>query len=72
MPAIASSEARLSPIAVGPEAAAALLSCSRDYFDLHIAPELRWIRRGRKKLVTIRELESWAERNSALTFGGQS
>jgi hypothetical protein len=61
----------LAPIAVGPQGAAELLSVSRDFFDEHIGPELRWIRRGRKKLVTVRELEAWAERNSAFTLDGQ-
>jgi hypothetical protein len=43
----------------------AALGASRDYLDEHIAPELRWERRGRRKFVAIRELERWLERESA-------
>lgn len=53
------------PIAVGPDGAADRLSVSRDHFDRHIAHELRWIRRGRRKLVLVSELVAWAEANSA-------
>jgi excisionase family DNA binding protein len=58
----------LAPITVGPEQAAALLSISRDTFDRHVQHELRWIRRGRRKLVPVRDLEEWAERNAARTL----
>jgi len=44
---------------LGPEEAAAALGVSRDFFDETIAPELRLIRRGRRKLVPVRELERW-------------
>jgi hypothetical protein len=55
-------------LAVTPGQAAAAIGCSRDFFDEHIAPELRWVRRGRLKFVAIAELESWLQRSAALTL----
>lgn len=52
------------PLTVGPEDAAAMLGVSRDHLERHIAQELRWIRRGRRKLVLVRDLEAWAEANA--------
>ena len=49
--------------------AAASLGVSEDFLQEHIAQELRWVRRGRKKLVSISELEKWLDRNAALTLG---
>lgn len=46
-----------------PEAAAAL-GVSLDFFDAHVRHELRLIRRGRKVLVAVAELERWAEREA--------
>jgi hypothetical protein len=37
--------------------AAQVLAVSEDHFARHIAPELRWVRRGAVKLVPRRELE---------------
>ena len=37
-------------------------------FDEHIAPELRWVRRGRLKFVAIAELEDWLRGSAALTL----
>lgn len=55
-------------LAVRPPEAAALLSVSEDYFAQHIAHELRWVRRGRLKLVAVPELERWLERAAARTI----
>jgi len=49
-----------------------MLGVSRDYFDEHIGPELRWIRRGRKKLVAVKELERWLEENAARTLSNSA
>jgi excisionase family DNA binding protein len=61
------SEKPASPLrlALSPDEAAAALSVSRDHFDEHIAHELRWVRRGRRKFIAIRELERWLEREAA-------
>ena len=55
--------AELPRITVGPENAAAMLGVSRDTFDELIAPALRCVRVGRRKLYRIGELERWAEAN---------
>ncbi len=51
-------------LALSPDEAAAALGVSRDYFDDHIGPELRIVRRGRRKLVPVREIESWLDREA--------
>jgi hypothetical protein len=55
-------------LALAPDEAAAALGISRDYLDQHIASELRWIRRGRRKFVSIRELDRWLDRAAARTL----
>lgn len=45
--------------------APAALGISHDFFREHVASELRWVRRGRKKLVSVRELERWLDENAA-------
>jgi hypothetical protein len=52
-------------LALTPMEACLALSVSHDFFRASIAGELRWVRRGRKKLVSVRELERWLETNSA-------
>jgi hypothetical protein len=48
------------------------LSVSPDFFRSHIASELRWVRRGRKKLVAVTELQRWLDSNEALTLGDEA
>jgi excisionase family DNA binding protein len=48
--------------------AAQSLGVSDDFFREHVADDLRWIRRGRKKLVAVVELERWVDRASARTL----
>lgn len=55
-------------LALRPEEAAAAIGCSRDYFDEHVAGELRWVRRGRLKLVAVAEVERWLEQSAARTI----
>jgi hypothetical protein len=55
-----------------PSEAAAALGVSDDFFDEHVRHELRLIRRGRFTFVAVRELESWAEGNSARALGGSA
>jgi excisionase family DNA binding protein len=50
--------------------AAAALGVSEDYFRENIAAELQFVRRGRKKLVAVRELERWLEENASVVMGG--
>jgi hypothetical protein len=55
-------------LALTPTEAAEALGCSRDFFDEHIGPELRWVRRGRLKFVAIAELEDWLRRSATFTL----
>jgi hypothetical protein len=59
----------LPRLAVSPEEAASALGVSRDFFDEHIAPELRIVRRGRRRLVGVGELERWLSESASLVFG---
>ena len=43
-----------------------MLGVSRDFFDEHIKPELRIIRKGSKTiLIPVLELERWVDRSAA-------
>lgn len=46
-------------IALTPAEAAAAVGVGPDFFDANIAPQIRLIRRGRKRLVPVSELERW-------------
>ncbi len=73
VPAVSSARSRrrtnpkaLGPrLALSPEEAAGVLGVSRDYFDEHILLELRVVRRGRRILVALAELQQWLERSAA-------
>jgi hypothetical protein len=56
-------------LALSPAEAARAIGVSRDFFDEHIGPELRIVRRGRRRIVPLRELERWLEANAARTLG---
>jgi excisionase family DNA binding protein len=53
-------------IALSKAEAAGSLGVSVDFFDEHIAPELRMVRRGRKHLIPFRELERWLDKQADL------
>jgi excisionase family DNA binding protein len=55
----------LQRLAVSPDEAAALLGVSRDYLDEHVMSELRVVRRGRRILIALTELERWLDRSAA-------
>lgn len=40
------------------------LGCSWDFFAEHVAPELRVVRRGRRKLIAVAELARWLDENA--------
>ena len=52
-----------------PEAAAAL-GMSVDSFERHVQPELRFVRRGKLRIFSRRELERWLEENQQRTLEG--
>jgi hypothetical protein len=50
-----------------------VLGVSRDYFDEHIIDELRVVRRGRRILVALAELDRWLDRSATRgNVGGRS
>jgi hypothetical protein len=51
----------VEPLALSPDEAAAALGVFRDYLDEHVSHELRWVRRGRRKFVAVKELERWLD-----------
>ncbi len=64
---------RLGPrLALSPDEAAALLGVSRDYFDEHVIDELRIVRRGRRILVALAELERWLDRSATRATLGRA
>jgi hypothetical protein len=56
--------ATIPRIALTPSEAAAAIGVGPDFFDENVAPQLRLIRRGRKRLVPVRELERWVVESS--------
>jgi excisionase family DNA binding protein len=61
--------ARVVPrIALTPDEAANSIGVGRSLFYEQILPELRVIRVGRKRLIPVRELETWSDRNAARTL----
>lgn len=50
------------------EEAAQSLGLSLDSFERHIQPTLRLVRRGRLRLIPVRELERWLEEHAEQTI----
>jgi excisionase family DNA binding protein len=57
-------------LALSKTEAAEALGVSVDFFEAHVMPELRIVRRGRRRLVPIRELERWLEDSAAHSLPG--
>jgi len=56
---------QLPRLSISPGEAAEMLGVSRDFFDEHIKPELRIVRRGSKTiLIPVAELECWLEKSA--------
>jgi excisionase family DNA binding protein len=62
----------LPRLAVSPDEAAAMLGVSRDYLDEHVIGELRVVRRGRRILIALAELERWLDRNGTRASVGRA
>jgi hypothetical protein len=61
--------ASIPRIALTPSEAAAAIGVGPDFFDANVAPELRLVRRGRKRLVPVSELELWTMENASRALG---
>jgi hypothetical protein len=64
----APAQATAPRLALSVTEAAEALGVSPDFFAEHIAPELRVVRRGRRKLIAVRELEARLDRSAARTL----
>lgn len=51
----------VEPLGLNPDEAAIALGISRDFFDEHVLPELKIVRRGRKRIIPVAELNRWLE-----------
>jgi excisionase family DNA binding protein len=54
-------------LALTPAEAAYCIGVGRSFFYAQVLPELRVVRRGRKTLVPLSELDRWLARNLART-----
>jgi excisionase family DNA binding protein len=68
----AGGQSTLPRLSVSPDEAAAILGVSRDYFDEHVIGELRVVRRGRRILIALAELERWLDRAATRATVGRS
>lgn len=50
-------------LALTPAEAASAIGVGPDFFEENVAPELRVVRRGRKRLIPIVEIERWLAEN---------
>jgi excisionase family DNA binding protein len=64
-------EHHVKRLALNADEAAEALGVSRDFFDKHLIHELRCVRRGRRLLFPVTELERWLlDQAEAVGFGG--
>jgi excisionase family DNA binding protein len=57
-------ERPLRRLALSKAEAADALGVSVDFLEQHVLPELRVVRRGRRRLIPAGELERWLDRNA--------
>lgn len=50
-------------LALSVEEACAALGVGEDFWREHVAPEVRIVRRGRRKLIAVTALEAWLAEN---------
>jgi excisionase family DNA binding protein len=55
----------LPRLSVSPDEAAEMLGVSRDYLDEHVLADLKVVRRGRRILIALTELERWLDASAA-------
>jgi excisionase family DNA binding protein len=55
--------ARVPRLALTKAEAADALGVSVDFLEQHVMPELRVVRRGRRRLIVLAELERWLQRS---------
>ena len=55
-------------LAMNRREAARALGMSINSFERHVQPELRIVRRGKLRLIPVREIERWLEENAELVL----
>jgi hypothetical protein len=55
-------------LALSVEEACAAIGCSWDFWSEHVAPEVKLVRRGRRKMIPVTELQRWLEDNAERTL----
>jgi excisionase family DNA binding protein len=55
-------------LALSKAEAAECLGVSVDFLEQHVMADLRIVRRGRRRLIPVAELERWLDRNAARTL----
>lgn len=58
-------------LALTPPEAAAAIGVGVDFFDAEIASDLRVVRRGRKRLYAVAEIERWLAANAEVPMTEQ-
>ena len=57
---------RVPRLALTKAEAAEALGVSVDFLEEHVLPELRIVRRGRRRLIALRELQRWLDDSGEL------
>ncbi|MFL5844514.1 MAG: hypothetical protein ACJ762_07455 [Solirubrobacteraceae bacterium] len=65
------SDPALGRLALSKREAAAALGVSVDFLEEHVMHELRIVRRGRRRLIPVRELELWLDSNAARALASE-
>jgi hypothetical protein len=60
--------ARTARVTLSIAEACQAIGCSWDFWREYVEPEVRVVRRGRRKLVPVAELTAWVDRNAELTL----
>lgn len=63
-----SATAPIPRLALTREEAAASIGMGLDSFERHVQPSIRIVRRGRLRLIPVRELERWLEQHAEHTI----
>jgi hypothetical protein len=61
--------AQTQRLAITRAEAARALGVSINSFERHVQPELKIVRRGKLRLIPVREIERWLEENAEWTLG---
>lgn len=65
---MSATKATVPRLALSVGEACEVLGVGHDFWKEHVAAEVRIVRRGRRKLVPVRELERWLEANAETTL----